>query len=143
MEIAIILAVFIMIGVMFWSIRVSKRLSVLVFSVIFLGVAVAIVIWQGFTQQAFENIGFIALALFVMWLRLSKSVADTARARAWLNWMDSESSAVCEMCGTKLSYQQIPKDISFVIWRRYTCPNCGAESKVIFDTATEDNAGYR
>ena len=141
METAIILAVLITIGVMFWSIKVSKRLSVVVFSAIFLGIAVAIVTWQGFTQHALENIGFIALALFVMWLRFSKSVADTARGRAWLAWMESESSAVCEMCGTKLSYQQVPKDLRFLILRRFTCPNCGAESKVIFDTAIDENAG--
>jgi hypothetical protein len=141
METAIILAVLVMLGVMFWSIKVSKRLSVFVFGVIFLGVAVAIVIWEGFTQQAFENIGFVALILFVMWLRFSKSVADTASARNWQNWMDSESMAVCEMCGAKLSYQQVSKDLKFLFLRRYTCPNCGAESKVIFDAATEENAG--
>ena len=141
MEIAIVLAVVIMIGVMFWSIKVSRRLSVVVFSIIFLGIATAIIVWQGFTQLAFKNIGFIALGLFVMWLRFSKSVGDTARGRAWLAWMESESSAVCEMCGTKLSYQQVPKDLRFLTLRRFTCPNCGAESKVIFDTATEENAG--
>src|SRR5690349_18415327 len=111
METAIVLAVLIMIGVMFWSIKVSKRLSIFVFGVIFFGVTVAIVVWEGSTQQAFENIGFVALILFVMWLRFSKSVADTASARDWQNWMDSESMAVCEMCGGKLSYQQVPKDL--------------------------------
>jgi hypothetical protein len=141
METIIILAVLIMIGVMFWSIKVSKRLSIFVFGVIFLGIAVAVVNGQGFTQQAFENIGFIALGLFVMWLRFSKSVTDTARARAWQDWMDSESMAVCEMCGARLSYQQVPKDLRFLILRRFTCPNCGAESKVNFDAVTEDNAG--
>ena len=141
MEIAIVLVVFIMIGVMFWSIKVSRQLSVKVFGIIFLGIATAIIVWQGFTQLAFKNIGFIALGLFVMWLRFSKSVADTARGRAWMAWMESESSAVCEICGTKLSYQQVPKDLRFVIWRRFTCPNCGAESGVILDAATKDNAG--
>jgi hypothetical protein len=141
MEIVLILSVITMIAVMFWSVRVSKRLSVLVFSVIFLGIAVAIIIWQGFTQQAFENTGFIALVLFVMWLRFSKNVADTARARAWLDWMDSNSSAVCEMCGAKLSYQEVPKNLGFLILRRFTCPNCGTESKVVFDTPDEANAG--
>ena len=126
---------------MFWSIKVSKQLSVVVFGVIFLGIAAAIIIWQGFTELAFKNIGFIALGLFVIWLRLSKSVADTARGRAWLAWMESESSAVCEMCGTKLSYEQVPKDPGFLIWRKFTCPNCGAESKVVFDTSNRENAG--
>jgi hypothetical protein len=141
MEITIVFLVIAMVAVMFWSIKVSRPLSIVVFSVIFLGVAVAMIAWQGFTQQAFENIGFIALALFVMWLRFSKSVADTARARAWLAWMDSESAAVCEMCGTKLSYQQVPKNLSFLIWRRFTCPNCGAESKVVIDTSNQEKAG--
>jgi Zn finger protein HypA/HybF involved in hydrogenase expression len=141
METAIILAVLIMIGVMFWSIKVSKRLSVFVFSVIFLGIAVAIAIWQGFTEQAFENIGFSALALLLIWFRFSKSVTDTAQARAWLAWRESELSAVCQMCGTKLSYQHVPKNLRFLLLRRFTCPNCGAESKVIFDDATEENAG--
>jgi transcription elongation factor Elf1 len=141
MEVAIVLLIITMVAVMFWSIKVSRSLSIVVFSVIFLGIAVAMIAWQGFTQQAFENLGFVALAIFIMWLRLSKSVADTARARAWLAWMDSESTAVCEMCGTRLSYQQVPKNLSFLIWRRFTCPNCGAESKVIFDTSNQENAG--
>jgi transcription elongation factor Elf1 len=130
-----------MIGIMFWSVKVSKRLSITVFSFIFLGIAIAIIIWQGFTQQAFRNLAFIALALLVGWLRISKSIADTARGRAWLNWMESRSFAVCEMCGTKLSYRQVPKDWRFAIWRRFTCPNCGAESKVILEVTSEDNAG--
>jgi hypothetical protein len=141
MEIAIVLLVITIIGAMFWSVTVSRRFSIMVFTIIFIGVAIAIIIWQGFTQRAFENLGVIAFVFLIGWLRFSKSIAETRRARAWWGWMNSNSLAVCEICGTKLSYQQIPKDLSFVIWRRYTCPNCGAESKVNFDTAPEDNAG--
>src|SRR5262245_65514174 len=98
MEIVIVLLVITMVGVLFWSVKVSKRLSVIVFSTIFLGIAVAIIIWQGFTQRAFENIGFIALMLFVGWLRFSKSIADTARARAFLKARSSRvnSEFFCE-----------------------------------------------
>ncbi len=141
MEIAVAFTIIAMIGIMFWSVKVSKRLSITVFSFIFLSIAIAIIIWQGFTQQAFRNLAFIALVLFVGWLRISKSIADTVRGRAWLDWMETRSSAVCEMCGTKLSYQQVPKDLRFVMLRRFTCPNCGAESKVILDATTQDNVG--
>jgi hypothetical protein len=139
METIISLILVTMIGVMFWSVKVSRRFSITVFSVIFLGIAVTMIIWQGFTQLAFKNIGFIALGFFVIWIRLSKSVADTTQGRAWLAWMESETSVECEMCGTKLSYQQVPKDLHFLIWRKFTCPNCGAESKVIFDTSNQEN----
>lgn len=138
MEIAIVLFIIAIVGVMFWSVKYSRRISMIVFGVIFLGLTIAIIIWQGFTQQAFENIGFIALVLFVVWLRFSKSITDTARYRAWSDWMESKSSAVCVTCGTKLSYQQVPKNFSLLFLHKFTCPNCGAESKVIFDAPTID-----
>src|SRR5215216_5153750 len=71
--IAIVLFIITMVIVMFWSVTVSKQLSIVVFGVIFISIAVTMIIWQGFSQQAFENIGFIALVLFVWWFRISKS----------------------------------------------------------------------
>jgi len=141
MEIAIVLFIIAIVGVMFWSVKVSRRFSIIVFGVILLGIAVAIIIWQGFSQQALKDIGFIGLGLFVAWLRISKSYADTVRARAWSDWMDSKSKAVCKMCDARSSYQQVQKNLNQLFCHKYTCPNCGAESKVIIDDVTKDNAG--
>ena len=133
--IAIVVSVFGMIIFMFWSVSVSKQLSIVVFSVIFLVIAVAMVAWQGFTQQAFENIGFIALALFVMWLRFSKSIADTARARGQLKDRLSQGKySTCEVCGSKkLTYHRKPKNASQLLLGGLTCDNCGTEINVPFD----------
>jgi hypothetical protein len=134
MEIVIVLIIVTMILVMFWSIKVSKRFSVTLFGTIFLGIAVAIISWQGFTQQAFENIGFIAIGFLVMWLRLSKSIADTARARNWLEDRLRQSKySNCEVCGKKLSYHRTPKNASQLLLGGLTCENCGAEFDVPFD----------
>jgi hypothetical protein len=120
---------------MFWSIKVSKRLSMVVFSVIFFGIAVAMVVWQGFTQQTFENIGVIAVVLFVMWLRFSKSIAETAIARGQLKDRLSQGKySTCGVCGSKkLTYHRTPKNASQLLLGGLTCENCGAEINVPFD----------
>lgn len=45
MEIAIVFLVITMIAIMFWSIKVSKRFSIVVFSIIFFGIAIAMLAW--------------------------------------------------------------------------------------------------
>jgi hypothetical protein len=133
--IAIVVLIFTMVIVMFWSIKVSKRLSIVVFSVIFFGIAIAMVVWQGFTQQTFENIGVIAVVLFVMWLRFSKSIAETAIARGQLKDRLSQGKySTCGVCGSKkLTYHRIPKNASQLLLGGLTCENCGVEINVPFD----------
>jgi len=130
--IAIAVAVFAVMMVMFWSASVSKRLSIVVFSVIFLGIATAMIIWQGFTQQAFENIGVVAFVLFIVWARFSKSIADTARARGQLKDRLSEGKYLtCGVCGSKkFTYHRMPKNVSQLLLGGLTCDNCGAEINV-------------
>jgi hypothetical protein len=133
MEVAIVLIIVIMGGVLFWSVKVSKRLSVMIFSLTFLGIAVTMIVWQGFTQQALENIGFIALGLLAIWLRFSKNMADAARARSWLEDKLSQSKySTCEVCGKKMSYHRTPKNPSQLLFGGLTCENCGAEFDVPF-----------
>jgi hypothetical protein len=126
--VVLVLAVFI---VMFWSISVSKQLSIVVFSVIFFGIAIAMVV-KHFTQQAFANIGVIAFVLFVIWLRFSKSIGDTARARGQLKDRLSQGKySTCGICGSKnLTYHRTPKNVSQLLLGGLTCENCGAEINV-------------
>ena len=134
MEIAIVLLVIIVMVVMFWSVKVSKRLSVTLFSLIFLGLAVAMISWQGLTQETFKNIGVIGFVLLVMWLRVAKSIADTARARGQLEGRLAQSKySTCEVCGKKLSYHRVPKNLSQVLFGGLSCENCGAEYAVPFE----------
>ena len=133
MEIAIAIGLLIttIVAVMFWSVKVSKRLSIVVFSVIFFGIAVAIIIWQGFTQQAFENIGVVALILFIGWVRFSKSIAETARVRGeFVDRLSQKKRHKCKVCGQKLSYHRVPKKLSQLLLGGLTCENCGAEYNV-------------
>jgi hypothetical protein len=133
--IAVVVLVFAVVLVMFWSASVSKQLSAVVFSTIFFVIAVVMIVWQGFTQQVFRDIGFIALALFVIWLRFSKSIADTARARGQLKDRLSQGKyATCEVCGSKnLTYHRVPKNASQLLLGGLTCNNCGTEINVPFD----------
>ena len=134
MEIAIVLIVISMVVVMFWSVKVSKRLSVTLFSLIFLGIAVAMISWQGLTQETFKNIAVIGFVLLVMWLRLAKSIADTARARGQVETRLVQSKySTCEVCGKKLSYHRAPKNLSQILFGGLSCENCGAEYAVPFD----------
>lgn len=121
-----------MILVLFWSVKVSKRSSVTRFSIIFLGLAAAFIGWQGFTQQAFENIANLAFIFFVMWFRFSKSIADTARARDQLkNKLSQEKYSTCKVCSSKkLTYHRKPKNVSQLFLGGLTCENCGAELDV-------------
>ncbi len=132
MEAAIVFLVITTVVVMFWSTTVSKRLSVIVFVVIFFGVAIAIILWQGFTQQAMENTGGAAFILFIMWIRFSKSTADTARAREQLKDKLSQGKySTCKVCGSKkLTYHRTPKNVSQFLLGGLTCENCGAELDV-------------
>jgi hypothetical protein len=99
-----------------------------------LGIAIAIVIWQGFTQQAFEFVGILALALFITWARFSKSIADTTRARNFLeNNLSRKNYDTCKICGKKLSFHRKPKNLSQLLSGGLTCENCGAEFNVPFD----------
>jgi hypothetical protein len=133
--IAIVVLIVITVLVMFWSVSVSRQLSIVAFSVIFSGVAIVMIIWQGFTQQAFENIGFVALGLFVMWLRFSKNIADTARARGQVQDGISQGKySTCDVCGSKkLTYHRMPKNVSQLLLGGLTCENCGTEINVPFD----------
>ena len=135
MEMAIILIFIAAMVAMFWSVNVSKRLSVVVFSVIFFGIAITTIIVQGFTELAFKNIGFFAVALFVGWVRLSKSTADTARAREQLKDRLSQGKySSCKVCGSKkLTYHRTPKSVSQLLLGGLTCDNCGVEINVPFD----------
>ena len=134
MEIAIVLIVITMVAVMFWSIKVSTRLSVTLFSLIFLGLAVTMIGWQGLTQETLKNIGVMGLILLVMWLRFAKSIADTARARGQLEGRLARSEySICEVCGKKLSYHRTPKKLSQILFGGLSCENCGAEYAVPFD----------
>jgi hypothetical protein len=128
MEIAIVLLIITIIGVMFWSVTVSRHFSIMVFTVIFIGVAIAMILWQGFTQQAFENLGVLAFIFLIGWLRFSKSIAETSAARSGL-----EENSTCEICGQKLSYHRMPKNVGQLLLGGLTCKNCGAEFDVSLD----------
>ena len=121
--------------VMFWSVSVSKQLSVRVFSAIFVIATIAMLIWQGFSLQAFQGIGLVAFMLFLMWFRFSKSIADTARARGQLKSRLSQGKhSTCSICGSKkLTYHRMPKNVSQLLLGGLTCENCGAEINVPFD----------
>ena len=138
MELAIVFLVVVAVAVMFWSTTVSKRLSITVFSVIFLGVAIAMILWQGFTRQTIENIGGAAFILFIMWLRFSKSTADTARASEQLKDKLSQGRySTCNVCGSKkLTYHRAPKNIGQLLLGGLTCENCGAEIDVPLNVFT-------
>jgi hypothetical protein len=108
-------------------------LSIAIFSIIFLGVASAIITDQGFTQQAFGNIAIIAFVFFSMWLSFSKRIADTVRAQHQLEDRLSQSvHSKCKVCGKKLSYHRRPKKASQLLLGGLTCENCGAEFDVPF-----------
>jgi hypothetical protein len=139
MEVLIVFLIIAIMAVMFWSTSVSRQLSIAVFSVIFLGIAIAMLAWQGFTQEAFGNIGLSALVLFLVWLRFSKSIADTARAREQLkvNLSRGRHSA-CEVCGIKkLTYHRKPKNMSQLLIGGFTCEKCGTELDVTLDMLTQ------
>jgi hypothetical protein len=133
--IAILVLAFAIAIVMYWSVKVSKQLSIALFSAIFFGVAVAMIIWLGFTQQAFETIGLMAFALLVFWLRSAKSIADTARARGQLKDKLSHGKySTCEVCGSKkLTYHKTPKNPGQLLLGGLTCDNCGAEINIPLD----------
>ena len=131
---ALILLIITVVVVMYWSITVSKQLSVVVFGVIFFGIAIAIVIWQGFTQQAFEFVGILALALFITWARFSKSIADTTRARSFLEKnLSRKNYDTCKICGKKLPFHRKPKNLSQLLSGGLTGENYGAEFNIPFD----------
>ena len=133
--IAIVVLAFVIVIGMYWSVKVSKQLSIVLFSVIFFGVAVAMIVWLGLTQQAFQNIGLIAFALFVFWLRSAKVIADTAKARGQLQDRLSHGKySTCEVCGSKkLTYHRTPKNSGQLLLGGLTCDNCGAEINVPLD----------
>ena len=120
---------------LFWIVRVSRRLSIMVFSFIFVCIAVAEISWQGFTQQAVDSIVAAAFILTIGWLRISKSVADTAWARGQLKDRLSRGKyAACSKCGSqKLTYHRMPKNVRQLILGGLTCENCGAEVNIPLD----------
>lgn len=129
MEIAIVILFMIIIAIMFLSIIVSKRLSIRIYSLIFFGLTISIIAWQGLTQQALENIALVAFTLFVAWHRFSMSMPVTTKARDYLEVQSNRrnSEYFCEKCKTKLSYFRIPKSFSQLMSGGWTCPSCGTE----------------
>ncbi len=100
----------------------------LAFVIIFLIIAVIIISADGFTADSVTAIAVFGFIVFIGWLRLSRSFAETERARSRL-----EENSRCEKCGKKLSYHRMPKNFGQLLLGGLTCKNCGAEFNVSID----------
>lgn len=131
MEIVLIWMVVIMMLIMIASIIVSKQLSIMVFSIIFVGIVIAIINTQGFTQQSFGDIGGIGFIMPIVWVGLSKSILMTTGGHDLLeDRLSFEENSTCEACGKKLSYHKAPKNVKQILLGGLTCENCGAEFNI-------------
>ncbi len=133
MEWAIVVVIIAILLFMFLSVLVSKRFSVIVFSVVFLGGA-AFIVTTSDRENLVVNILIWGLVLTIGWLRINKSFTDTSRAREQLlNRLNNKSYTICKVCGSQLLYHQKPKKVSQLMLGGLTCQNCGAESNIPLD----------
>jgi hypothetical protein len=135
MEVVIILAIIIVMALMFYTVKVSKRWSVVFFIVVYIVANALIINMWGITEHTGENILFTGFAFLVIWLRINKSFADTASAREQLKDRLSQGKySTFEVCGSKkITYHRTPKNIGQLLLGGLTCENCGAEIDVPLD----------
>jgi len=112
----------------------TKPLTAIILIAIFIGISIIFIIDEDLTQTSIDNIIILGVVLLAIWLRFNKTIADTARSRAWLlENLDQKNKATCAICGNKLSYHRKPKNINQLLWGGLTCQNCGAEIDVDLD----------
>jgi hypothetical protein len=131
--IAIVLIIVAYVALMFLSFWISKQFSAALFIIAFLGGAVYI----AFTSRRDDlvvNILIWGLVFVVVWLRLNKASADTARARTQLlDRLNQKNFTVCASCGSQLSYHRKPKNLGQLMLGGLTCLTCGAEKNIPLD----------
>ena len=105
-----------------------------VFAAIFFVVVIITIITEGFTGNSIQTIGMFGFILLIIWLRLSKNISDTAKARNWLEEkLRNKKYSKCQTCGKKMIYHRMPKRLGQLLLGGLTCENCGTEIDVPLD----------
>jgi hypothetical protein len=131
MEIFIVLLILVVFLFMIFSFSISKAFSKAVFIFVFSGVAIAVTIFEGFNENWLNTILITGCILYVVWLRLSNSFADTAKAVAWsAEKFNQEKYSTCRICGKKMTYHRMPRNFNQLLFGGLSCENCGAESNI-------------
>jgi hypothetical protein len=138
-DIAIGLAVFIVLFIIFSVSKSEKQFWSIIISIVFFGCAIAIVITQGFTMQSVKGLGLLGLVALLGWFRMKKSSSETAMARASFDSrLTQKRFSKCAVCGKKMSYHRMPKNFNQLFLGGLTCKNCGAEIDIPFDEFTSE-----
>jgi hypothetical protein len=112
---------------MILSVWVSSRISKIIFTAVFLVIAIIMAITSD-RENVVGNILILGIALMVSWLRINKSVTDYAGARTFLlDRLNQKQYTTCKICGSQLSYHRKPKNLSQLMTGGLTCQNCGAK----------------
>lgn len=120
-------------SLMILSIWVSSRISKIIFTAVFLVIAVIMAITSD-RENVVGIILILGIALMVSWLRINKSVTDYAGARTFLlDRLNQKQYTTCKICGSHLSYHRKPKNLSQLMTGGLTCQSCGAEKNIPFD----------
>jgi|GEM_PF-5953009 len=131
MDIIITLLVVVTIVIMLFSIMISRQLSIIVLSVILIGLSIIMVSIQGFTQKSLQDIGIFSFLIIIGWHGLSFVTLNTTEGRDWLeDKMNQKEHSTCKVCGKKMSYHKIPRNMSQILLGGLTCNNCGNESNI-------------
>ncbi len=134
MEITIVSAFVIVFLIIFFVSKSAAQFDVILFSVIFLFLALAFIITKGLTIETVITVGGLGLLSLLGWFNVTRKLANTIMARASFDSkLTQKRYSRCNVCGKRLSHHKMPKNLNQLFFGGLTCKNCGAEFDIPFD----------
>ncbi len=136
-EIISIAGIVIVFLILFFISKSGKQFTIMLFTLLYGAGIIFLVASEGFTVGLIKGLLLLGFLAALTWFRVKKSWADTTTARASFDSkLTQKRYSKCSVCGKKMSYHRMPKNLNQLFLGGLTCKNCGAEIDIPFGEFT-------